>query len=254
MKVDAGMAQRPPMHRRGSVRREDAEHDVDLSRRLDVSIRSREERPRSPAPDAGVGIGRHLAGRHIERREQIQRAVAQVLCVRRSGWPRSIGRIGGARCSAWICDFSSTAKTTAFAGGGHVQAHHWSHEGCRPSCGTLRAPAACEHTVVATRDAVDPDLSVLIESLPADRRLLLCVRRRRLSAGPHVRLRHPRLAAFCQCIRYVRGNADGRGRRKVGEAIEAWARAEQIVDASTSVTRRSLVAHERRHRHPVRHD
>ena len=35
----------------------------------------------------------------------------------RSGVPGSIGKMGAVRSKAWICDFSSTHKTTARSGG-----------------------------------------------------------------------------------------------------------------------------------------
>lgn len=37
--------------------------------------------------------------------------------LRRSGTPGIIGRTGWDRSRAWICDFSSTQRTSAFSGG-----------------------------------------------------------------------------------------------------------------------------------------
>lgn len=73
--------------------------------------------------------------------------------------------------------------------------------------GTIRgAPAAREHTVVATRDAVDPDLSALIESLPADQRYSY-VFDGTAQALDHM-LATPGLLPYVSAFTYVRGNAD----------------------------------------------
>ena len=63
------------------------------------------------------------AVQHVERGEERRRAVALVV-VGHGARPRPFfsGRPGWVRSSAWICDFSSTDSTTAWAGGCDVEA------------------------------------------------------------------------------------------------------------------------------------
>ena len=58
-----------------------------------------------------------LAFEHVESGEQRGGAVALVVVGHRPGRPFFIGRPGWVRSSAWICDFSSTDSTMAWAGG-----------------------------------------------------------------------------------------------------------------------------------------
>lgn len=62
-------------------------------------------------------LGDHLAGRDIERGEQVDGAVAFVFM--RAPWVvvGIIGSIGAVRFNAWIWGFSSTANTAALTGG-----------------------------------------------------------------------------------------------------------------------------------------
>ena len=54
---------------------------------------------------------------HVERGKERRRAVALVVVGHGGPRPFFSGRPGWVRSSAWICDFSSTDSTTAWAGG-----------------------------------------------------------------------------------------------------------------------------------------
>ena len=71
MKVDAWMAQQPPLHRWRAVRREIVEDDVDVERGLDGRFDLAQKRDEILCPVLRVASGDHLAIRDIERAEQI---------------------------------------------------------------------------------------------------------------------------------------------------------------------------------------
>jgi len=58
-----------------------------------------------------------LAVQHVEGGEQRGRAVALVVVRLVPARPRFMGKPGCVRSSAWIWDFSSIDRTTAWAGG-----------------------------------------------------------------------------------------------------------------------------------------
>jgi hypothetical protein len=117
MKLDAWMAHQPALDGRGAVRREIVEHDVDVEAWVDTRFDLPQEADEILGAVLCLAARNDLPGGDIERGEQVQRAMPDVVCVRRSGCPKSIGRIGCARWSAWIWDFSSRENTTALAGG-----------------------------------------------------------------------------------------------------------------------------------------
>ena len=79
MKVDTRMAKRPPLHRRGAVRGEIVEDDVDVEGRFDVRFDLAKKGHEVLRPMLGLASCGHLAGGHIERGEQIQGAMAHVV-------------------------------------------------------------------------------------------------------------------------------------------------------------------------------
>src|SRR4030095_14963966 len=100
MKLDARMTQQPALHRWRAMRREIVEDDVDVETALDTRFDLAQKRHEILRPMLGCAPGEHFAGRHIECGEQIQGAMTHVVVGRRSGWPKSIGRMGCARWSA----------------------------------------------------------------------------------------------------------------------------------------------------------
>jgi hypothetical protein len=68
-------------------------------------------------PVLGRQLADYLAGSGVQRGEQVHGAVPDVVVAAPLGYPGLIGSTGAVRCSAWICGFSSTAKTTAPSGG-----------------------------------------------------------------------------------------------------------------------------------------
>ena len=79
MKVDAGMAQQPPLHRWRAVGRQIVEDDVDVERGLDGRFDLAQKGDEILRPMLGLAAGDHLAGRDIERGEQIQGPMAHVV-------------------------------------------------------------------------------------------------------------------------------------------------------------------------------
>jgi hypothetical protein len=61
--------------------------------------------------------GEDLAGGDVQRCKEVEHAVANVVVRPALGCPMSIGKIGYARSSAWICDFSPKENTAALMGG-----------------------------------------------------------------------------------------------------------------------------------------
>ena len=79
MKVDAGMAQQPPLHRWRAVGRQIIEDDVEVERRLDRRFDLAQKGDEILRPMLGLAAGDHLASRDIERGEQIQGPVPDVV-------------------------------------------------------------------------------------------------------------------------------------------------------------------------------
>lgn len=79
MKVDAGMARQPPLHRGHAMGRQIAEDDVDVERRLDGRFHLAQKGDQVLRPMLGLPSGGRLAGRDIERGEQIQGPLPDVV-------------------------------------------------------------------------------------------------------------------------------------------------------------------------------
>ena len=73
------MPQQPPMHRRRLVGREVVQHDVDLPLGLDARVDVAEERDEVLGAMLRLAPRDHLAGRDVQRGEEIDRAMPQVV-------------------------------------------------------------------------------------------------------------------------------------------------------------------------------
>lgn len=67
------------------MRGETIEHHMDVERRLDTRVNVPEERDQVLRAVMHRTASEHFAGRDIERREQVERAVPHIVWVRRSG-------------------------------------------------------------------------------------------------------------------------------------------------------------------------
>jgi len=88
------------MHRRRFVGREIIQHHVNLEFGRDARVDLAEERHEILGAMLLLAPREDFAGGHIEGRKQIERSMAHVVYVCRSGCPRSMDRKGCARCSA----------------------------------------------------------------------------------------------------------------------------------------------------------
>ena len=79
MKLDAGMAQQPSLDRWRAVSGEIVEDDVDVERGLDGRFDLAQKGDEILRPMLGLASGDHLAGRDVERGEQIQSPMAHVV-------------------------------------------------------------------------------------------------------------------------------------------------------------------------------
>jgi hypothetical protein len=90
---------------------------VDLQAGFDLAVDLVKEVAEVDGPVLGGQPADDLAGRGIERGEQVDGAAPGVVETAPLGNTGDHRQHRAVRCSAWICGFSSTAKTTAFAGG-----------------------------------------------------------------------------------------------------------------------------------------
>ena len=88
---------------------------VEIARNLGVD--GAQELQELPGTVALVAAADHLAGRHVERGKQRERAVPSVVVAAALGFAGRIGSSGWVRSSAWIWLFSSTQSTSARSGG-----------------------------------------------------------------------------------------------------------------------------------------
>jgi len=79
MKMDARMPEQPPMHRRRPMGREVVQHDVDLQRGCDAALDLTEERHEILGAMLLFTPRQDFAGRDVERGEQIERAIPDVV-------------------------------------------------------------------------------------------------------------------------------------------------------------------------------
>ena len=92
---------------RGLMGRQVVENDVNLEALRHVRIELSEETNDIDRSVLPLGASEDLPRCYIESREQVECPMSNVVCVRRSGRPISIGNIGCARSSATTPDFSS---------------------------------------------------------------------------------------------------------------------------------------------------
>ena len=79
VEVDARMAEQPPMHRRGFVRGEVVQHDVDVQRGLDARVDLAQEGDEILGAMPSLAPREDFARRDVQRGEEIERAMAEVV-------------------------------------------------------------------------------------------------------------------------------------------------------------------------------
>ena len=110
------MGQQPPVDGRCLVRGQVVADHVDGQARVDLAVDLVEEVAEVDGPVLGGQAADDLAGGGVQRGEQVDGAVPLVVEAAPLGGAGEQGSTGAVRSSAWICGFSSTAKTAAFAG------------------------------------------------------------------------------------------------------------------------------------------
>ena len=117
MQLDAGMGQQPRVHHGCLVRGQVVADHVDGQAGVDLPVELVEEVAEVDGPVLGGQLADDLAGGGVQRGEQVDGAVPLVVEAAPLGGAGEHGQHGSGPLSAWICGFSSTAKTAAFAGG-----------------------------------------------------------------------------------------------------------------------------------------
>ena len=93
----------------------DDEVHIEIARHVGLDLV--EELAELPRPVSREALADHSAGGDVEGGEERGGCRGGYSSwLRRAAWPGRIGSIGWLRSSAWICDFSSTHRTTAWAG------------------------------------------------------------------------------------------------------------------------------------------
>jgi len=105
------MGQQPPLDDRGLVRGQVVADDVDVQAGLDLAVDVVEEVAEVDGPVLGGQLADDFAGRGVQSGEQVDRAVPDVVKAAPLGDPGIIRSTAAVRARAWICGFSSTAKT-----------------------------------------------------------------------------------------------------------------------------------------------
>ena len=111
------MLDQPVLDRRGLVGGVVVQDQVQVQVLRDGGVDELEEPQELLVPVPAVGLGDDRAAGQVVGREQAGRAVPDVVVGSGPGVVGSIGRHGAVRSRAWICDFSSTARTRACSGG-----------------------------------------------------------------------------------------------------------------------------------------
>jgi hypothetical protein len=116
--LDAGVGQQPFLHHgclvRGQVA---ADYEVDCQAGPGLAVNLVQEVAEVHRPVLGGQLADHRASGGVQCGEQVDGAVPDVIVAAPPGYPGIIGSTGAVRCRAWICGFSSTAKTAAPPGG-----------------------------------------------------------------------------------------------------------------------------------------